>query len=148
MGCSAVPAQVMANKFMDFDILTEHCPVNSKKYAAVFSIVIKEFENRFQDCRKNQLLDIFANPFSVNINTLPANLQMKPDAQLKEKCNYISLSDFSKPSLTKQKHPSLHNQPYSCHWFLAVHNEQLFSRTKHTKSKMSSEISKEHLRTH
>lgn len=44
--------QVMANNFRHFLILPEHNPVNSKKCAAVLSILMKEFENWFQDCKK------------------------------------------------------------------------------------------------
>ena len=67
--------QVMANKFMDFDTLDKHCPVNSKKYAAVLSVFI---ENRLQDCKKSHhFFGIFAIQFSVDINTLPANFQMQ-----------------------------------------------------------------------
>ena len=48
--------------------------MNSKKYAAVLAVLIKEFENRFQDCRKNsQFSGIFVTSFSADINTLPAN---------------------------------------------------------------------------
>jgi len=39
-----VPAQIMAN--MD---LAEHSSVNNEEYAAVLSILIQEFEKRFQD---------------------------------------------------------------------------------------------------
>lgn len=42
--------QVMASIFMHFDALAECSPVNGEKYAAVLPIVIKKFENRFQDC--------------------------------------------------------------------------------------------------
>ena len=45
-------AQVMANNCMPFDTLAEHSPVNSEKHAAMLCILIKEFENRFQDCKK------------------------------------------------------------------------------------------------
>ena len=49
-GHSGVLTQVMANNFKHLDILTKHSPVNrKKKYAAVLSILIKKFENRFQD---------------------------------------------------------------------------------------------------
>lgn len=41
--------QVMANKFMAFDTLAKHSTVNSKKHAAVPSVLVEEFENRFQD---------------------------------------------------------------------------------------------------
>lgn len=67
MGHSAVLTVV--HKFMDFNMLAKHSSMNSKKYAAVPSILVKEFENNFQDCWKNhQLLDLFVTSFSVNIN--------------------------------------------------------------------------------
>ena len=56
---SAVLTQVMANKFIYFDTLARHAPVNSKKYAAVLSVLIKEFENRFQDCKKSWIFFFF-----------------------------------------------------------------------------------------
>ena len=40
-------AQAVANNFMHFDVLAKHSPVNSEKYAALLSVLIKEFENRF-----------------------------------------------------------------------------------------------------
>ena len=40
----------MENNFMHFDALAKHSPVNSKTYAAVLHVLIKEFEKRFQDC--------------------------------------------------------------------------------------------------
>ena len=49
---SAVLTQQTANNVMDCDILSKHRPVNSKKYAAVLSIVIQAFENKSQDCQK------------------------------------------------------------------------------------------------
>jgi len=72
-----VLTQVIANNCICFDTLAKHSPVNSKKYAAVPSVLIKEFENRFQDYQKNlQYFYIFATPFSVDINMVPANFQM------------------------------------------------------------------------
>ena len=44
--------QVMANNCMHFDILPKHSPVNSEKYAALFSILIREFDIMFQDYKK------------------------------------------------------------------------------------------------
>ena len=37
---------------MEFNTLAKYSPVNSEKYAAVLSVVIKEYGNRFQDCKK------------------------------------------------------------------------------------------------
>ena len=45
-----LPAQVMANKLMHFDTRVKHSPVNTGKYIAVLSVLIKEFENRFREC--------------------------------------------------------------------------------------------------
>ena len=39
----------MANNFMPFHTIAKHSPANSEKYAAVLCILIKEFENGFQD---------------------------------------------------------------------------------------------------
>jgi len=57
----------------------------------VLSILIKEFENKFQDFKKqktHQFLCVFLTQFAVHINTLPVNLQMEyielqSDVQLK-----------------------------------------------------------------
>lgn len=38
--------------FMHFDMLAKHSPVNSEKYAALLSVLMKEFENRLQDCQE------------------------------------------------------------------------------------------------
>lgn len=46
-GLSAVLTQVIANNNVQFDTLIRHSPVKSDKYAAVLSVVIKEFENKF-----------------------------------------------------------------------------------------------------
>lgn len=35
---------------MHSDTLVKQNPVNSEKYAVMFSMLIKEFENRFQEC--------------------------------------------------------------------------------------------------
>lgn len=48
--------QVMANQFIDFDRLAKRSPANSGKHAAMLSVFIKVFENRFQDSQKNNLL--------------------------------------------------------------------------------------------
>jgi len=43
----AVLTQVMANNCMHFDSLAKYSAVNYEEYAAMLSISIKEFENRF-----------------------------------------------------------------------------------------------------
>jgi len=58
-GFSAVPTQVMANNCTHFDTLVKHCSVSREKYAAMLSVLIKEFENRFQDCRKKSSIFLY-----------------------------------------------------------------------------------------
>ena len=49
----------------------------ARKISALLSILIMEFENRYQECQKNLGFVISVTPFSVNITTLPANIQME-----------------------------------------------------------------------
>lgn len=71
--------QVMANNGSDLHTLAKHSSLSSRKYAAVLSIVIMEFETKFQDCKKKVIifLTIFVTLFSVSINTTPANFQIE-----------------------------------------------------------------------
>ena len=50
--------QVMANNCMHFDTLVEHGALNCEEYAAVLSILVMKFENRFQDCKTNKQTSI------------------------------------------------------------------------------------------
>lgn len=64
---------IMTNKFMDFDKLTKHSPVNSENYAVLLSVLIKEFRLGFKIAKKkknHQFFVLFATSFSININTL------------------------------------------------------------------------------
>jgi len=110
--------QVMTNNFMHSNALAKHSfemhvhfdtlvrnifTVNSEKYTAVISVLLQEFESRFRDFKKKNhyFFAIFANSFSVDINTLPANFQMEcrqlpSNIQLKLKIDHVSLSDFYK----------------------------------------------------
>ena len=86
--------------------LAKHSPVNSKTYAAVLHVLIKEFENRVQDCwKKSSIFGVFVILFSDVINEFAVNFQMKcielqSDIQLKDKCDQVSLPDLYKLSLT------------------------------------------------
>ena len=107
-------AQVMANKLMHFGTLAKHSPINSKKYATLLSIRIKEFENRFQDSHKNhQFFGLFMTPFPVNINILLMNFKMEYST---EKCDHLCLPDFYKPSL--HRHASFMSQLLTVHTFI------------------------------
>ena len=133
---------------MHFDTLAKHSPVNSEKYAASLFDLIQEFKNRFQDFRENnQQFAIFETLFLVNINMLPANFQMECielqfDIQLKEKFDHVSLLDFYRSYLPRDNYPVLYNHALFMpslfgSTYICV---QLFSRMKHIKSKIRTEI--------
>ena len=125
--------------------------MNSEKYAVLLSILIKEFENRLHNSwKKHHFGGIIATPFSVDINTLPANFQMEcielqSDIQLKLKFDHVSLLDIYKPSLTREKYPSLHNHTLFMPWLFGTCVNAYPGWMKYTKSKISSKISAEHL---
>lgn len=99
----------------------KYSPRNSNKYAAMPSVLIRNSRigSRFPNSKNSKFPNhqfhcVFVAPFSVNINILPANFQMKwiqlqSHIQFKIKFDHISLADFYKPSLTREKYPSLHN---------------------------------------
>ena len=122
--CIAVLTQVLASKFVQLETLAKHSPVNSEKYAAMLSILIKEFENRFQDCQKNHEF-MFVTPFSVNRSTLSADFQvelmeLQSDIQLKNLIMSLYWTSIS-PLLPKKSIPCFTTMPCSHHHFLSVH---------------------------
>ncbi|XP_023227897.1 general transcription factor II-I repeat domain-containing protein 2A-like [Centruroides sculpturatus] len=146
-------AQLNANDFSHFNTLSKHIPKKGKKYAAFLFDLLQEFENRFSDFRKNNLnFCIFATPFTVDIPMLPATFQMEcielqSDIQLKEKFDHVSLFDFYKSYLPRDIYPTLHSHAlFMSSLFGSTYIcEQLFSRMKHTKCKIRTKISDEHL---
>ena len=120
----------MANSSICFDTLTKYSPMNSEKYT-LLSILIKEFENRFQDCRKNsQFSGIFVTSFSADINTLPANFYIECiDLQSFNSniwlCFFVFykiffMKTFIRSLLPEKNIPRFTITPYLCHLFLAV----------------------------
>jgi len=47
-----VLTQVVANNCMHFDMVAKYSRVKNEKYSSVLSVLIKEFQNRFPDCRR------------------------------------------------------------------------------------------------
>jgi len=93
---------------------------------------------------------MLATQCSVNISTLTEDFQMErtelqSDIQLKNMI--MSLLDLYKHSLIREIYPSLHN--HTSFMLSLFRNkyipEQLFSRMKHRKIKISSKISDKHL---
>jgi len=141
----------VANNCVHFGMLAKHSPVNNEKYTSLLSVLIKEFENRSQDFQySHEFWGLFATPFSVNINTLPANFQMAYGVAIRhstQRFHHVSLSDFYKPYFTRKKYPSHHKHSlFMSLLFDSIYiYEQQFSRMKLRKSKISSKISDEHL---
>jgi len=52
--CCAELTQEMANSCMHCDTLAKHTALSSEKHAVVLSVLMKEFENRFQDSKKKK----------------------------------------------------------------------------------------------
>lgn len=111
-----------------------------KSTAAMHSGLIKEFENRLQDWKKNHqfmfvALDIntwykftwykYTFHFSLDINTLPPNFQtewieLQSDNSI-QKSDHISLPGFHKSSFTREKYPLVHNRAlFMPSFFLSV----------------------------
>lgn len=118
-------SQVMANNCMHFDTQPKHSPVYREKYAAVLSVLIRGFENRFQGCQKKKKSSIYIcdSIFSRNkYTTCKFSNEMYRFAirYSTQKCDHVSLQDFHKTSLSREWYAPLCKQPYSCHHFLAV----------------------------
>ena len=145
--------QISNKNFAHFPTLSNCKDQNTQKYAKLISELREEFENRFHDLKKNTSnFEIFSCPFSIKPNDVPENLQMELvdfqcESSLKDKFNSSSLLDFYKNYVSREKYPgickhamfmiSLFGSTYLC--------EQVFSRTKYTKSPERSQLSDSHL---
>lgn len=99
--------------------------MNSERYAAVFSVLIKESENRCHDLKKNHFFGTFATPFSVDkcitckFSQGTYRVAIRHSTKKKKK-GLVSLLVLHKPSLTKEI-PCFTVMLYSYHLFLAVY---------------------------
>lgn len=64
--------QVTANNHLHFDTQAKHGALISEECAAMLPGLVKEFDDRFQDCKKNY---VYASSWYKN--TLPADFQME-----------------------------------------------------------------------
>lgn len=70
--------EMMADTCVHWDTLPKHGPVNSKKYEAVLSVFYRNWRIGFNNAEKfTDFIDLPVTPFSIDINALPANFQMK-----------------------------------------------------------------------
>ena len=122
--------------------------MDSEKYAPLLFNLIQEIETDF-DISGEIIFRYIWNSFSVNINILSANflffslfkflllfnysclpflptnfqiecIELQPDICLKEKIDCVSLLDFYRSFLPRDKYPCFTIKPDSCHHYLAV----------------------------
>lgn len=147
--------QMKNKKFSHFPTLAgeEVTQAMADKYAALISSLKTEFDNRFQDFKSQKnLLSVFATPFSVEIHSLPDDLQMEIcdlqcDTQMKDKFFAVPLEEFYRKYIDEHKYATIYNHAlrmislfgntYTC--------EQLFSRMKYIKSQQRTRITDDHL---
>ena len=121
-------------------------------YSSQLEKLSKEFSQRFKDFRQNDLsLKIFSNPFAVNVNNVPEEMQMEI---IELQCNTDLESNFvSKENLEFYKSLpnsfpklrenalriiSMFGSTYLC--------EKFFSSMKNTKNKLRSRLTDENLK--
>ena len=103
--------QLINSNFAHFPNLGLCKPANSDKYVSVIVSIKTQFESRFCDM-KNQKdkFDLFAKPFSVDVNTAPHEMQMKiieSFNMLKAKYDSVPIANFYKEYVQKSTYPHL-----------------------------------------
>jgi len=100
----------MANKIIHFDTLAKHSPVNSRKYAAMLSILIKQFENRFQDwSQKSSIFHFICNSIFSRPKYITSEFSNWM-CRVVIKNLIVSLYQiFISSVLSREKYPLLHN---------------------------------------
>uniref|UniRef100_A0A8C4X0U4 General transcription factor II-I repeat domain-containing protein 2-like n=1 Tax=Eptatretus burgeri TaxID=7764 RepID=A0A8C4X0U4_EPTBU len=144
--------QLSENNFTHFKELSKHTNTDGSKYAAIINDLEGEFNFKFSEFKKQeQNMEIFAQPFSVDIMMAPDHLQMElvelqANMDLKGRFQMSSILEFyqklpasSFPELRKHacKFISLFGSTYIC--------ESTFSSMKYAKSKYRSRLTGPHL---
>jgi len=136
--------QMEQNNSAHFKLLSEQNMPNFKKYADIISRLLTSFESRFLDFKNSEIeYKIFATPFSVDVGILPVHLQLECiDLQAD-----VPLIKFYKDHLSKEKFPALYDHAlFMTSLFGSTYVcEQFFSRMKHTKNKLRTNILDENL---
>ena len=110
---------------MHSDTLTKHSPANGKKKkkkqnkqtkkTALFSVLIRGFESRFQDGQKKSSVYICDSIFSWHKYTIYKFSDEVHRAAIRcstQKFDYVSLTDCYKICLTRERLPSHHNHVF------------------------------------
>ena len=107
--------QLINSNFAHFPNLARCKPANSDKYVSVIVSTKTEFKFRFGDMKKQKdKFDLFAMPFSVDVNSAPHELQMEiielqSSDMLKAKFDSVPIAYFYKEYVPKSTCPHLHD---------------------------------------
>ncbi|XP_060845681.1 general transcription factor II-I repeat domain-containing protein 2A-like [Rhopalosiphum padi] len=120
------------------------------KFVEAISILQQEFNNRFQDFKRHsQYFQLLANPFNIDVEDIPVELQMEiidlqPQDILKDSFKASPLlffaelpASFSKIKNIAAKYFSMFGSNYVC--------EQAFSHMKKIKNPYRSRLTDDHL---
>ena len=145
--------QLINSNFAHFSNLGLCKTANSDKYVSVIVSTKTQFESRFCNM-KNQKdkFDLFAMPFSVDINTAPHEMQMEiielqSSNMLKAKYDSIPIANFYKEYVQKSTYLHLFDNAkrVMCMFGSTYCCEQLFSKMNYTKNKLRTRLSDRHL---
>ncbi|KAJ8377599.1 hypothetical protein AAFF_G00255570 [Aldrovandia affinis] len=105
------------------------------EYAQIITDLPEEFRRRFKDCHPSEdAITLFAQPFSVEADTVPEELQMQliefqSDSWLKQNFDKVPLNEFYKfassekyPAIGTQKMLSLFGSTYMCEQTFRIMN--------------------------
>ena len=123
-------------------------------FTTILNDLISEFENRFADfASKSVEIEIFRNPFSVDITSAPVNLQMElidlqASSVLKEAYQTNGLLAFYK-SISNEKFPELQNnaKKFAVAFGSTYRCEETFSKMNRRKNKLCARLTDQHLDT-
>jgi len=112
---------------------------------------MQKFENRFQDCWKNTAFSTYLQLYFQSHKYITCeflNGMYSYNQICNSKFDHTSLLDFYEDYLTREKYPLIHNPTSFMSSFIGSNHEQLFSRMKHMKSKISlkKKITDKHLK--
>ena len=144
---------VINSNFAHFPNLGLCKPANSDKHVSVFVSTKTQFESQFGDMKKQKdKFDLFAIPFSVDVNSAPHELQMKiielqSSDMLKAQFDSVPIANFYKEYVPKSTFPHLHDNArrVMCLFGSTYCCEQLFSKMNYTKNKLRNCLSDRHL---
>ena len=102
--------------------------------------------------KQKDKFDLFAMPFSVDVNSAPHELQMEiielqSSDMLKAKFDSVPIANFYKEYVPKSTYPHLHDNAkrVMCMFGSTYCCKQIFSKINYTKNKLRNRLSDRHL---